>query len=787
MSYNDISVGTQVLPFARRAAMTLLVLTVLAAGCADMPIVAPPPGEDAPIGSASMAFGPYLTSADGKQPVFRFITNRRCVAGIQALDRRDKRVNRQGSFSLFHALTIPELEPSVLKRYQLWLDDSDGGIYRIRGLPRSGQAVNLAFAGGQADPVRLAAAGREFRHIDPDAVVFVSPPFGGGPPEKAEDWAVRLLDPLGNVTELGPLWFVPGSGIPRDLYPEHNDEGGYWKRDVGALRLIGIDARAFNFESSRNALMARLDRDLDPQHRERAWTVVVLSRPVFDARVGDGRILEALGDRLELGGVDLVIGGGAPYYLRTRPFSISGRGQTRYISMADATTGIAGIQPREYVAVMSGAPHVARLWADEGTLEWQALDHEGRPIDIVTLDIERRPIETTLPKWDILTDAQATLTLQKEVLKITRQAAKAVGNPTSHILMPLYFANPSTKRFAGTLAWEVPPGSGWRIEPMTMPFDLQPGQGAVARFGITPGTEGTYPMLTATAIDVGSSRDSLVLTREKVHEVRTPGGTVRIDGRVRDKDYWKTLPALLGFENAATGAPAANPVEGRVAADRRGLILAFSMAAELASTVNPAASDPEQHRDGPVMSDESIEIWLDPARRGREYYRFAINPRNVVYDESSRDGQAFNPQWQHVTRFGRAGGQETWNVEMRIPWEALDLAGPPDSGAEWGMQIVRRDYSASRVAAQKRTRDLPPPEITQWVPTLGSNTRSGLYGVLRFGDMTFLSEPESEAAEPESRSIFMRGGRLPSRPGTLLPPPPPSDAPPVPEPPAPDL
>lgn len=766
---------------------------LLFSGCTDMPIVRPPPGEDKPIGSASVAFGPYLTSADGRQPVFRFISNRRCVAGIQALDQSQKRVNRKGSFSLFHSLTIPDLEPSVLKRYQLWLDDRSGGTYRIRGLPRAGQATNIAFTGGNADPNRLAAASLQLQRIDPDAVVFVSPPFSGGVPDRPEEWVTRFLNPLGNVIEFGPLWFVPGSGIPKDLYPEHASEGGYWKRDVGALRIIGIDARAFSYDSSRKSALDRLEQDLDPGHRQRAWTVVLLSRSVFDARVADGRILEALGDRLELGGVDLVIGGGAPYYVRTRPFSVTSSGQTRYISLADTPSGPApGMQPREYVAVMSGLPHVARLWADEGTLEWQVLDLNGNPIDVLTLDAERRPIETSLPKWDVMVDSQSTLTLQKEVLRITRQAAKAVINPRDRLMLPLYFANPSTKRFTGTLSWDVAPGSGWHVEPMTMPFDLQPGQGAVARFAVTPGQEGAFPVITATAVDVGSSQDSLVVTQEKSYDVRALAGSNRIDGRVRDKEYWNAYPALLGFMTQDGSRPATNPVEGRIMADRRGLVIALSMIASQPSTVTPVASNPDSDRDGAVLADESIEIWLDPARRGREYYHFAINPRNVIYDESSRDGQSYDPQWQHVIRFGRAGGKETWNAEIRIPWEAFGMAGPPQSGEIWGMQIVRRDHSAARDAAKTRSKETPPPEITQWVQTYGSNARSGLYGALRFGDMSLVPTTEDEEATPSEEDdsprgrYFRRGGRIPARPGTL-PAPLPSGQSFIEPPPAPDL
>ncbi len=752
-------------------------------GCADMPIIQPPPGEDQPIGEASVVLGPYLTSADGMQPFFRFVTNRRCVAGIQSLSSNQRYVNRQGSFSLFHSLSVPELQAHTLKRYQLWLDDRNGGVYSMKGLPRSGQATSIGFAGAMTDPYLLAQTGNSLRNLAPDAVLFTTRPFGGSLPQQPSDWETLFFHPLGDKISLGPLWFAPGQGMPEELFPEHQDEGGYWRRDVGALRIIGIDARAFNYDSSREAVMTRLDRDLDPSHSRRAWTIVVLSRTAFDARIGDGRILSALGDRLENGGVDLVIGNG-PYYLRTRPFASMTGGQTRYITMSENPTPPAdGMEPREYVAAISGTPHVARLWADEGTLEWQLFDLQGNSLDILTLDSRRPVVETPLSKMDVISDAQATLTLQREILKITRQAARAVPEPNREILLPLYFGNPTTRRFSGELRWEIPAGSGWQIEPTVMPFDLQPGQGAAARFAVIAGAENALPMLTAQAIDVGSSQQHLLVTREMRYDVYPVPEPVRLDARFRDKTYWKTLPVLTGFRKADNTMPA-NPTEARITADREGLIIAVSMAATSPSAADPSAANPEEHRDGPVLDDESLEIFIDPSRRGRDFYHFALNTRNVVLDESSRDGLAYNPTWRHVVRFGRIDQLETWDAEIRIPWEALELPGPPEPNTEWGIQLVRRDFSSSRTSGQRRGGrvTMQPPEISQWVTTRGDNTRPGLYGVLRFGDLSQAPEAGDSGRAAPAPGVLIRGGtQLPGRLPGFLPPAP------VPEPPAPDL
>lgn len=758
-------------------------------GCADMPIVEPPPGEDKPIGEARVVLGPYLTSADGMQPYFRFVSSRRCVAGIQSLSSTKKYINRKGSFSLFHNLAIPELEGHT-KNYQLWLDDIDGGAYGIRGLPRSGMATSIGFAGGGISGDRLRAVGDRLRSLDPNAVVFTTPPFAGGNPNQPVDWETLFFAPLGDKVALGPLWFAPGGGLPKDLFPENAKEQGYWKRDLGALRVIGMDARAFSFESSRKAIIERLQRDLDPAHTQRAWTVVVLSRSAFDARVADGRILGALGDMLERGGVDLVIGAGE-YYLRTRPFSCGGIGQTRYISIADGIAQApAGMSAREYVDVISGSPHVARLWCDEGTLEWQVLDMGGNPIDILTLSARRAHTEAPIPMEYAVSDAQASLTLQREVLKITRQAARAVPQPGSQLLLSLSFANPTTKPFAGVMRWEVPAGSGWRVDPPEMPFVLQPGQGAAARFAVVPGMLNDPPRLSVHAQDVGSSTEPLIITRQKMYAVQPPPEAVRLDARFRDKAYWRSLPLLAGFETV-DGRPASSPTEARVTADKDGLIVAISMAAKDISKVNPPAANPEEDRDGAVLADESVEVYIDPANDGRDYYHFAINPRNVVMDSSSRGGLSYNPTWRRVVRFGRVEGMETWDVEMRIPWEAVGLSGPPVAGAQWGMQIVRRDYSAARAEPPRRQRNRnyqpPPPEISTWVPTGGDNTRPGLYGVLRFADLSQAPEARDGGRGSRAPGVLIRGGsgsQLPGRlpmSGQFMPPPGPIVEPPPPD------
>jgi hypothetical protein len=96
--------------------------------------------------------------------------------------------------------------------------------------------------------------------------------------------------------------------------------------------------------------------------------------------------------------------------------------------------------------------------------------------------------------------------------------------------------------------------------------------------------------------------------------------------------------------------------------------------------------------------------------------------------------------------------------------------------------LARRDHSASRKQSRRRGAAAEPPEISQWAQTFGDNTRPGLYGILRFADISGAPESgDSARGTVPAPGLLLRGGQLPGRlPGF-------SSSPPIPEPPPPDI
>jgi len=95
----------------------------------------------------------------------------------------------------------------------------------------------------------------------------------------------------------------------------------------------------------------------------------------------------------------------------------------------------------------------------------------------------------------------------------------------------------------------------------------------------------------------------------------------------------------------------------------------------------------ETDRDGRRMAlDLLVELYVDPRRDFQDVYEFTCNPAGVQRDARNGD-TAYNAEWQVKTQVAPAGRKEHWIAEMRVPWKALGLDGPPGPDAILGMNL----------------------------------------------------------------------------------------------------
>ena len=111
-------------------------------------------------------------------------------------------------------------------------------------------------------------------------------------------------------------------------------------------------------------------------------------------------------------------------------------------------------------------------------------------------------------------------------------------------------------------------------------------------------------------------------------------------------------------------------------------------------------------RDDPLWEEEVVELFLDPAGRGADYYELEINPANVVCDlrvarpwpelhgERGWHCAGLETVVRHVS--GVPGSQPAWTATACLPWSGLAglsdeaaLRVPPRGGDRWRFNVFR--------------------------------------------------------------------------------------------------
>ena len=749
--------------------LTFILFSILFFGaCEEMPVML----EEDVDTDLRLTAGPYIIESGADAPEVAYMrTNVQTVAGIRVNDSKDKLVRRYGRSSKEHRVDLSSLIDTSLpvQKFTVLLDDVRGAIITLQH-PQAGETTTIGFLGGgknRADLIKL-AADKLFMY-NPAATVLT----GGSFPlnESIATWDRDFFGPVKKLTLGSPLLMLPEDQALLPVGAGRGDIKMYWSESIGSVHLVFLALDSLKKPADRQEALSWLREDLAGSGSR--WTVLVLSEPLFADQRIYARAVETLGTILETGGVDLVISGGGKYYQRTLPIQAAGSKPVRYIVTGGVSTGKGRPVGREYRAAMANRAHIAVLSAGEDFLKWQAVALDNSEVlDEMVIDTEGASAsgEPAIEKMDILTDALSSLTLQREVVNIATQAAKAVKNPQQPQDISFVLANASAQNIKGELVWDIPYDSAYLIEPAAMKFGLDSGFEGKVAFRVkqlSKSVDASLPVLRVNMHGVGSASQPLLLTKRKYAPMKRWNGqeAVLVDGMMKEES-WKDIPLLEGFTVLATGKEPKQPFEARVTYDNRGVYILTRAAAQ---RPNQIVSQAKNH-DDPVHKDESVEVFIDPKNNGRDYYQFAVNTQGVVLDRSSAAGLAWNPHWEAVVK-----NYETYyTVEMFIPYQALGVYSVPNNGAKWGLNICRNDYQNSAVRkdpfavtdvaeitkgevgvsrmnigalAEKELGEAVAPddtgdadaggtgfEVVQWADTFGDNSRSGLYGEITFSE-----------------------------------------------------
>jgi len=142
-------------------------------------------------------------------------------------------------------------------------------------------------------------------------------------------------------------------------------------------------------------------------------------------------------------------------------------------------------------------------------------------------------------------------------------------------------------------------------------------------------------------------------------------------------------------------------------------------------------------RDGPVWSDDCVEVFLDATGKREGFHHFTVTAGGAMADElnGSLEGDRY---WQAAV----SEKPGAWCAELCIPFSALDITAGNVPAATWAGNFCR-EYQARGGIGQ---------ELSCWSPTMGSfhNTRGfGTLAGIQVDPNPYVCNPQIDIKTPE--------------------------------------
>ena len=187
-------------------------------------------------------------------------------------------------------------------------------------------------------------------------------------------------------------------------------------------------------------------------------------------------------------------------------------------------------------------------------------------------------------------------------------------------------------------------------------------------------------LITLLALAISLPFDSTILGAEAPPSAVIPcvKQAPRVDGSLSDP-AWRAAAEIALDAPAADGATSPPGVRSTARLLRTDSALYAGF--RCAHPRSPDLQALDRPRDGPVFSDESVELFID-RRDGSPYYHFCVNARGSQYD-----GRGMNGSWNGVWTCKTKAEAGAWTAVIEIPFETLD--GVPAPGTFWGLNACR--------------------------------------------------------------------------------------------------
>ncbi len=216
-----------------------------------------------------------------------------------------------------------------------------------------------------------------------------------------------------------------------------------------------------------------------------------------------------------------------------------------------------------------------------------------------------------------------------------------------------------------------------------------------------------------------------------------------IDGRPYDECWQKADVAKDFTLIGGTGYPT-QKTEVRALYDAKNLYLLFTCFDTEIDKVR--ALTPPDNVDNQIGGDDAVEVFLDTNHDHKSYFQIMTSAAAVKFDMSSKEGMAWNGQWQ-VKDFR---DKNAWYLEFAIPFTSLanvgELAGTPKPNDVWGVNF-NRDIARTS-------------EWVNWSTCFGGFHQPKRFGQLLFQDSQKMPRPQITVLDIGSPNFGKSGIRF---------------------------
>jgi hypothetical protein len=183
-----------------------------------------------------------------------------------------------------------------------------------------------------------------------------------------------------------------------------------------------------------------------------------------------------------------------------------------------------------------------------------------------------------------------------------------------------------------------------------------------------------------------------------------------IDGNL-DKPVWNNA-ATTDATKLEMGAAARQKVRIYVMRSEANLYIGVKCFEDEAA-LKSLKTDVTANGQDAIWADDSVEIFLDPTNKRKQYYHMIVNSKGYHWDAFDTSPGNFDKTWKSQVVVGAKICKDCWTIEMSIPFSCLDRSETFES--EWAFNILH-----TRTAAN---------ELIYWSPVLDKSS----HRPLRFG------------------------------------------------------